>query len=164
MMIRSILAVAAGLLCSAAGLRHGRDLQAVYQRLQRWVELLRHLALLVREGAGSLPDVLIASAGEALLPDAILRRLAEDMRAQPLCRPEELADFSALTEKERAPLQRLMRRLSRGSRESRFQALQDCADEMALLADAARDKAQTDARMWRQLSLLMGACLTLWLI
>lgn len=163
-MIRTVLAIAAGLLCAAAGLRHGRDLQAVCQRLQRWVELLRHLALLVREGAGSLPDVLTAAASESLLPDAILRRLAEDMRAHPLSRPEELADLSALTEKERAPLQRLLHRLSHGSRESRCQAIEGCADEMALMADAVRDKARTDARMWRQLSFLMGACLTLWLI
>ena len=57
-MIRTALAVAAGLLCAAAGWRRGQELCTGCRRQERWAAVMQHLSLLLREGAGSLPEVL----------------------------------------------------------------------------------------------------------
>ena len=163
-MMRTFLAIAAGLLCAAAGFRRGKELQCGGARLSRWVTLLRHLALLMREGAGSLPEVMLTAACEDMLPDRILRALAEGLRTHPLSSPEALLDPSALPPQEQDILLRLASRLGRGSRESRVQAIEGCAEEMALLGASIRQKADTEAAMWRQLGIIGGLCLTLWLI
>lgn len=125
---------------------------------------MQHLSLLLEEGAGSLPEVLDMAAREDALPDRILRSLAAGLRAQPLQTPEELLDLSALPLAEREIILRLLRRLGHGSRESRRQAAALCGEEMRLLASSHRARAETEAKMWRQLGLLSGLCLTLWLI
>ena len=125
---------------------------------------MQHLSLLLAEGAGSLPEVLDMAAREDALPDRLLRTLAERLRAQPLQTPEELLDLSALPLQEQEIILRLLRRLGHGSRESRRQAAELCGEEMRLLASAHRAQAETEAKMWRQLGLLGGLCLTLWLI
>lgn len=125
---------------------------------------MQHLSLLLAEGAGSLPEVLDMAAREDALPDRLLRTLAERLRAQPLQTPEELVDLSALPLQEQEIILRLLRRLGHGSRESRRQAAELCGEEMRLLASAHRAQAETEAKMWRQLGLLGGLCLTLWLI
>lgn len=125
---------------------------------------MRHLSLLLEEGAGSLPEILDMAAREDALPDRLLRALAESLRAQPLKSPEELLDLSALPMQEQEILLRLIRRLGHGSRESRRQAAELCGEEMRLLASSHRAQAETEAKMWRQLGLLGGLCLTLWLL
>ena len=134
------------------------------QRQERWAAVMQHLSLLLAEGAGSLPEVLDMAAREDALPDRLLRTLAERLRAQPLQTPEELLDLSALPLQEQEIILRLLRRLGHGSRESRRQAAELCGEEMRLLASAHRAQAETEAKMWRQLGLLGGLCLTLWLI
>ena len=104
------------------------------------------------------------AAREDALPDRLLRTLAERLRAQPLQTPEALLDLSALPLQEQEIVLRLLRRLGRGSRESRRQAAELCGEEMRLLASSHRARAETEAKMWRQLGLLGGLCLTLWLI
>ncbi|MGN0745818.1 MAG: hypothetical protein ACI4ML_04000 [Aristaeellaceae bacterium] len=163
-MIRTGLAIAAGLLCAAAGWRRGQDMRTCCQRQDRWAALMRHLSLLLAEGAGSLPEVLDMAAREDALPDRLLRSLAEGLRTRPLQTPEELLDLSALPLAEQEILLRLLHRLGHGSRESRCQAVDACGEEMRLLASSHRAQADTEAKMWRQLGLLGGLCLTLWLI
>lgn len=125
---------------------------------------MQHLSLLLEEGAGSLPEVLDMAAREDALPDRLLRTLAGKLRAQPLQTPEALLDLSALPLQEQEIVLRLLRRLGHGSRESRRQAAELCGEEMRLLASSHRVRAETEAKMWRQLGLLGGLCLTLWLI
>ena len=163
-MIRTALAVAAGLLCAAAGWRRGQELCTGCRRQERWAAVMQHLSLLLREGAGSLPEVLDMAAREDALPDRLLQTLAARLRDQPLKTPEELLDLSALPPEEREILLRLLRRLGHGSLESRRQAADMCGEEMRLMASAHRAQAETEAKMWRQLGLLGGLCLTLWLI
>ncbi|MGN1018824.1 MAG: hypothetical protein ACI4O7_00500 [Aristaeellaceae bacterium] len=163
-MIRTVLAIAAGLLCAAAGWRRGQGMRADCLRQERWAAVMRHLSLLLEEGAGSLPEVLEMAAREDALPDRLLRTLADNLRTQPLKAPGELLDLSVLPLEEREIVLRLMRRLGHGSRESRCQAADMCGEEMRLLASSRRVQAETEAKMWRQLGLLGGLCLTLWLL
>ena len=74
-MIRPVLAVFAGLLCGLIGQRQARRLREEGANLRRWEQLLRRLALLLREGTLSLPEALRQSAGEDSAPDQLLRRL-----------------------------------------------------------------------------------------
>ena len=134
------------------------------QRQERWAAVMQHLSLLLEEGAGSLPEVLDMAAREDALPDRLLRTLAGKLRAQPLQTPEALLELSALPLQEQEIVLRLLRRLGHGSRESRRQAAELCGEEMRLLASSHRARAETEAKMWRQLGLLGGLCLTLWLI
>lgn len=163
-MMRAALALMAGLMCMAAGFRQAAALRAADARLRRWTEMVRHLALLLSEGTCTLPEAFTLAASGDGEADRLLRSLAEQMRRQPLkSLPEiwrELRDESP----EAAPLTRMMQRLGRGSLESRQQAAEQAASELELLADQAREKALKDAKMWRTLGALGGACMTIMLL
>ena len=154
----------AGLLCAIMGLRRASGLQGSAARLHRWVQVLEHLALLLSEGALTLPEAFEQAATAPLPPDELLRALAAGLRAQPLA---SLASLYAAQDSpcpERDALTRLMARLGRGSLEARCQAVSQTAQELALLAADARQTADKDAVMWRNLGFIGGACLTLMLL
>lgn len=163
-MIRAVLAVMAGLLCGVIGVRHARRLSGTASRLRRWEELLRHLALLLTEGDASLPEVFEQAASAHEAPDELLCRLARQMREQPMSMLPDLYAACQNICEEDGVLTRLMARLGRGSLESRRQAVEQAAEEIALLSASASAKAATDARMWTTLGWTCGACLTLMLI
>ena len=163
-MTRAALAVMAGLLCALAGLRRSAALQGDAARLRRWVEVLEHLALILAEGVSTLPETFEQAANAPLPPDELLRALAADLRAQPLTPLPQLYASRAQPGPERDVLARLMDRLGRGSLEARCQAVSQTSQELALLAAQARQSADKDAVMWRNLGLIGGACLTLMLL
>lgn len=163
-MIRAMLAVMAGMLCALAGWRRASALKSSATCLRRWQEVLEHLALILSEGASTLPEAFEQAATGALPPDDLLRALAADLRSQPLTPLPALYAAHAAADPGSDALTRLMRRLSRGSLEMRCQAVSQAAEELALLAGQARETADKDATMWRNLGLIGGACLTLMLI
>ena len=163
-MIRAALAVMAGLLCALAGLRRAAALQGDAARLRRWACVLEHLALILAEGASALPEAFEQAATAPLPPDELLRALAADLREQPLIPLPELYAARAQPGPEQDALARLMSRLGRGSLEARCQAVSQSAQELALLAAQARQCADKDAAMWRNLGFIGGACLTLMLL
>ena len=163
-MTRAALAVMAGLLCALAGLRRAGALQAAATRLRRWSDVLEHLALILAEGASTLPEAFEQAATAPLPPDELLRALAADLRSQPLASLSDLYAARAEPGPERDALARLMARLGRGSLEARCQAVSQAAQELSLLAEQARPSADKDAVMWRNLGFIGGACLTLMLL
>ena len=163
-MTRAVLAVMAGMLCALAGWRHAAALRGSAARLRRWTEVLEHLALILSEGASTLPEAFEQAATGDLPPDELLRALAADLRRQPLTPLNELYAIRALTGPEGDALKRLMDRLGRGSLEMRCQAVSQTAEELSLLAVRARENADRDATMWRDLGFIGGACLTLMLL
>ena len=163
-MTRAALAVMAGLLCAAAGLRRAGAIQGTAIRLHRWTQILEHLALILAEGASTLPEAFEQAATDALAPDELLRALARDLRAQPLTPLPTLYAAHAQPGPEQDALARLMQRLGRGSLDMRCQAVSQTAEELALLAGQSRSEADRDASMWRNLGFIGGACLTLMLL
>lgn len=163
-MNRLIPALGAGVSVAMMGLRHSQELHRQCIRLARWASLTRHLALLLQEEAGSLPDVLRMAAQEEGEPDRILQAVAQRMRLQPLFSTVDMPEILRLSSGEQALLLRLFARLTQGSRDSRVQAAQECSVQFAQLSEAASMKHEADAKMWRQLGFLGGACLTLWLM
>ncbi len=163
-MSRAVLAVMAGLLCTLAGMRHASALRGEAARLARWVSLLRHLTLLLREGTLSIPDALCQAAEEGHQPDALLRQLAAALRENPLCTLAEAYRALHPDETETPAVLRLLERLGQGTQESRCLAAEQAADEIGLLAERASAKAQKDARLWQTLGFLGGLCLTMLLL
>ncbi len=162
--VRVLLAIAAGLLCGVMGLRRASALCRDARRLRRLEEMLRHLMLLLREGGGSLPEVLRAAATLPGPPDDTLRALADGLTRDPLADLAELYAGLPIYQPENGVLHRLMPRLARGSVEQRCQAVEQAAAEIALLAVSTREKAEKDAPMHRTLGWVFGACLTLMLL
>ena len=163
-MTRAALAVMAGMLCALAGLRRASALQGTAARLRRWHEVLEHLALILSEGASTLPEAFEQAATAPLPPDELLRALAAGLRRQPLTPLPELYAALAQSGPEQDVLARLMARLARGSLEARCQAVAQAAEELSMLAAQAQASAGKDAVMWRNLGLIGGACLTLMLL
>ena len=163
-MIRPALAVFAGLMCGVIGQRQARRLREEGVNLRRWEQLLRRLALLLREGTLSLPEALRQSAGESSAPDLLLRRLGDEMEQHPLSPLPELYARIAPPGPEAPVLARLMAQLGRGSLDSRCQAAEQAAEETALLARAASERAARDAKLHASLGWTCGACLTILLL
>lgn len=163
-MSRAVLAVMAGLLCALAGAKYAASLKGEATRLSRWVELLRHLSLLLAEGTLSLPMALYTAADSPRPPDALLREMAAILQQVPLTTLE--AAFLQLCPdwKEKALLQRMFARLGHGSRESRQLALEQSAKEFELLAQQASAKAEKDVKLWQTLGFIGGTCLTILLL
>lgn len=163
-MMRTALALMAGLLCMAAGFRQAAALRAADARLRRWTEMARYLALLLSEGTCTLPEAFTLAASGDSEADRLLRTLAQELQRQPLKSLPEI--WRALRDEspEEAPLNRMMQRLGRGSLESRRQAAEQAASELELLSDQAREKSLKDAKMWRTLGALGGACMTIMLL
>ena len=163
-MIRAVLAVTAGLLAGVAGMRQARRLRGDAERLTRWENLLRHLSLILSEGASTLPEAFEQASGEDRAPDKIMRALAQGVRTCPLTPLPDVLKPLNVALPERDALLRMAERVCRGSLVSRCQAVDQTAAEIALMASSARDKAAKDARMWTTLGFVGGACLTLVLI
>ena len=163
-MTRAVLAVMSGLLCALAGWRHAAALRTSAARLHRWTEVLAHLALILSEGASTLPEAFEPAATGDLQPDELLRSLATNLRSQPLTPLSALYAAHALPGAEGDALNRLMNRLGHGSLEMRCHAVSQTAEELSLLAVRARENADRDATMWRNLGFIGGACLTLMLL
>lgn len=160
-MTRPLLAIIAGLICGVMGMRQAQQLKETNLRLHRWEILLQHLCLLLQERSLSLPEAFRQIATQANAADETLRRLADDMQQHPLVALPELYQGDG---PEGPVLSRLMERLSRGSLDSRVQATQQAAQEIALLSASTQQKVQQDARMWVTLGWTCGACLTLLLL
>lgn len=163
-MSRAVLAFMAGLLCALAGVKHASSLKGDAARLNRWVQVLRHLALLVREGSLPIPQALCTAADGSLPPDALLREMAACLQASPLLTLAEVYARCSGPSAERDVLMRMFTRLGRGTKESRSLAAEQSAEEMALLAAAASAKAEKDAKLWQTLGFTGGACLTILLL
>ncbi len=163
-MSRAVLAVMAGLLCALAGMRHAASLKGDAARLHRWVQVLYRLALLLREGTMSIPEALCAAADGGQPPDETLRELARRQSAEPLRTLAEIYRSLCNDAPERELLLRLFGHLGQGGRESRCLAVEQSAEEMGLLARAAAGKAEKDAKLWQQLGIIGGACLTILLL
>lgn len=160
-MMRPLLAIIAGLLCGLLGMRQAQRLRDENIRLHRWEILLQHLCLILQESTLSLPEAFRQAATEHTPADELLRCLAQSMQAHPL---SPLSDLFHGEGPEAPILSRLMARLSHGSLDSRVQAAQQAAQEIALLAASAQTKSQQDAKMWATLGWTCGACLTLMLL
>lgn len=163
-MSRATLAVMAGLLCALAGVRHAASLQGDALRLRRWEQVLRHLELLLREGTLSIPEALCAAADGSLVPDKLLHDMAARLSASPLTSLREAYQACSSLCPEQAVLSRLFDRVGRGTKESRCLAVRQGAEEVALLARAAGERAEKDVKLWRTLGLVGGACLTILLL
>lgn len=147
-----------------AGLRQGASLQQDATRLRRWIEMLRHLALLMEQGLYALPDALEQASIGQMLPDQTLRTLAEGLRHTPLIPLSELISQCAIPEPEQAAIIRMVGRLGRGTLPERTQAVHQAIDELLLLSAQADDRVSRDVKLWRTLGLTGGACLTLLLL
>lgn len=163
-MIRSALAVAAGLLTGVAGMRHARCLRQAAGQLRRWEALLARLALLLSEAAYTLPEALRQAAQQASAPDEWLRALADELVSAHGEEPAMPVLPCPLPAPEAEVMARLLPRLTHGSLAARVQAVSQAQGEMASLAQAAEEVARRDARMWSQLGWLAGACLTILLL
>lgn len=163
-MTRAVFAMMAGLLCALAGVRHAASLKGDAIRLNRWTYLLRHFSLLLKEGSLSIPEALTAAADQSGPADQLLHSLARQIRAHPLQTLAEALDACPGCALEHALLSRLLTRIGHGTKESRCLAVDQAAEEMALLAKSAAEKAEKDARLWQTLGFAGGACLTILLL
>lgn len=163
-MSRAVVAVMAGLLCALAGVKHAASLKGDASRLSRWVQLLRRLALLLREGTMSIPEALCAAADGPHPPDRLLRDVAARVIASPMTTLEDALVQSVGDCLEKDALIRLFTHLGRGSKESRVLALEQSAEELRLLAQTAAEKAEKDAKLWQTLGFTGGICLTILLL
>lgn len=163
-MSRAVIAVMAGLLCTLAGVKHGASLKADAHRLARWCHLLRHLTLLLQEGALSIPEALCTAADGPHPPDKLLHMIAMKLQSSPLMTLAEAFDACAVECPEQELLTRMFARLGQGSKESRVLALEQAAKEMKLLAEAASARAEKDVKLWQTLGFTGGICLTILLL
>lgn len=159
-----MLAIMAGMLCALAGARHAASLKTDADRLSRWVPLLRHLALLLKEGTFSIPEALCAAADDMHAPDKLLRELAARLSSSPLLTPGEAFAQCASDCQEKAVLSRMFQRLGRGSKDSRILAVEQASEEITLLAEAASARAEKDVKLWQTLGVTGGICLTILLM
>ena len=163
-MIRLMLAVMAGLLCGAAGMRKAGEIRRRGAALRRWEALLEHMQLLLEQGALPLPEVFRHAACEDAPQDALLRCLAEGMGREPLVPLTEHYAREALQGQEGEILRRMMEGLSSGTAQSRSLAVSQALREVKWLQGATGEKERLDARMWITLGWTCGACLTILLL
>ncbi len=163
-MTRGVLALMAGLLCALAGVKHAAVLKGDASRMNRWVQVLRHLTLLLKEGVLSIPEVLCSAADGPAQPDRLLRNMAARMQSSPMLTVSEAFREGCPPCPEAELLARMFTRLGRGSQESRRLAVEQSAEEMALMAQNASAKAEKDAKLWQTLGFIGGACLTILLL
>lgn len=163
-MSRTVFAIMAGLFCALAGVKHAASLKGDADRLSRWVQLLTHLSLLLKEGTLSIPEALCTAATNLQLPDRLMQDMAARIQGNPLL---SLADaYRQCSEAcmEHELLTRLFTRLGHGTKENRILAVEQSIAEMRLLASFAAGKAMKDARLWQTLGFTGGICLTILLL
>ncbi len=163
-MTRTVLAIMAGLLCALVGLKYASSLKSEALRLARWVELLRHLSLLLTEGTMPLPQALVTAADAPAPPDKLLRDMAALLQQQPLTTLEAAFLRCCGDWREKPALQRMFARLGRGSRESRLLAVEQAAGELSLMGQQASATAEKDVKLWQTLGFVGGTCLTILLL
>lgn len=163
-MIRAVLAVMAGLLCSLAGLRYASSLSREALRLHRWEQILQHLSLLLRQGQLSIPEALLACADEHTDADRLLREMVQRLREAPLTSLAHAFHHCSSGGAEQALLARMFTHLGHGMLENRCRAVEQAADEMQLIAQSAAQKADKDVKLWQTLGLIGGLCLTILLL
>lgn len=163
-MSRGILALMAGLLCVLAGMKYASALKGDASRLSRWVQVLTHLSLLLREGALSIPEAMCAAADSTHPPDRLLREMAGKLTSTPMLSLSDAFKACSGDCAERDVLTRMFTRLGHGTKDSRCHALEQATEEMRLLAQNASVKAEKDAKLWQTLGFTGGACLTILLL
>lgn len=163
-MTRGVLALMSGLLCALAGMKHAAVLKSDAARMSRWVQLLRHLSLLLKEGLLSIPEALCTAADAQSQPDRLLRNMATRMHASPMLTAAEAFQQGCPPCPELSVLTRMFHRIGRGTQESRRLAVEQSAEEMTLLAQHAAAKAEKDAKLWQTLGFIGGTCLTILLL
>ncbi len=163
-MTRAVLALMAGLLCALAGAKYAANLKGEATRLSRWVELLRHLALLLEEGTLPLPQALCTAADSSRPPDALLREISAIMQEEPLVTLEQAFLRCCSDWHEKPLLQRMFSRLGHGSKNNRQLAVEQSAREMEQLAQQASARAEKDVKLWQTLGFIGGTCLTILLL
>lgn len=163
-MIRMVLAVMAGLLCTLAGFRYAGSLRADASRLSRWHRVLERLALLLKERAHALPEALLLAADGHMLPDKLLQAAARAVQQSPLTPLAEAFCAACGQLPERGCIARLCDGLCRGSLESRLLAIEHCLGELSLMQQEAAQRADKDARLWQTLGMIGGVCITIMLI
>ena len=163
-MSRGVLALMAGLLCALAGAKYAASLKGEASRLNRWVELLRHLALLLEEGTLPLPQALCTAADSSHAPDELLRDMAALIQQAPLTTPEAAFLHFCGSWQEKPLLQRMFARIGRGTKENRCLAVEQSARELDQLAQRASARAEKDVKLWQTLGFIGGTCLTILLL
>lgn len=163
-MSRAVIAIMAGLLCALAGVKHAASLKADAVRLARWVQVLPHLALLLKEGTMSIPEALCAAANRPDAPDRLLREVAGKASAEPMLSLSDAYAQCGGDCPEADALSRMFARLGRGTKENRCLAVTQAAEELRLLSQAASDRAEKDAKLWQTLGFVGGSCLTIMLL
>ena len=163
-MIRAVLAVMAGLLCGLAGMKHASSLSQEAARLHRWVQVLQHLSLHLRQGMLSIPDALLACADGQTAADRLLREMVQRIQREPLLPLVEAFSRCSANETEQPLLKRMFTHLGHGLQENRRMAVEHAATEMQLLAEQSAAKAEKDVKLWQTLGLIAGLCLTILLL
>lgn len=162
--MQSAFAVTAGLICALAGMRHAAALRGDAQLLQRWTEIAERLALLLEEQSVPLPEVFRIAADAETAADKLLRRIADDMTANPLTSTAQSFEAHCGNCLQEDALLRMFSRLGRGSVQTRCAACRQSAAFLAQEAAKAHAQSEKDAKMWRTLGWTGGICLTLMLI
>ena len=162
--MRSLLAIAAGLLCALSGWRIAASLRQEARDLRRWSDLLARLTLIIGQATLPLPEALRAACDMPLAPDKFLQAVAGHMAAHPLATPEEAFCAVCPACPGHDALRRMFSRLGRGDAESLSLACQQAGSELSLLASAAEKRASADAKLLHTLGWTAGACLTLLLL
>ena len=163
-MIRTALALLAGLLAGLTGMRYAAGLRRESLRLKRWDTLLSRLSLMMEEQAYTLPEALRRAADQPGEADALLLRVAAALESDRLA---SLSTLTALVDSalpEAAVITRLLETLGTGTLDMRMHGLSHAREELRHLSDAAAESFAKDAKMWSQLGWIGGACLVVLLV
>lgn len=133
-------------------------------RLRRWVQLLSHLALLLRQGLMSIPEALLSCADRHTDADRLLQAMVNLLQKEPMLSLAEAFSQCCSGSNEQPVLSRMFKHLGHGLQENRCQAVQQATEEMRMLADQAASRAEKDVRLWQTLGLIGGLCLTILLL
>ncbi len=160
-MTRLLMPLCAAMLCTLCGLRLSAGLHRETQRLMRWGTLLAHCRILMASCAYSLPEVFKLAATEQTAADELLRTMAQGLENQRTASPGTLAEQLCPPCPERDAILRLMHAIGHGSLESRLLALDSTKEELALLHQQSRKRAEKDGKLYQTLGWVGGLCLML---
>ena len=169
-MLRTWLALGAGICCGAIGMRRAALLGRREKELRRWLETLQRLSLLLEESASTLPRAFRQAALHAGTAGDSLRATAERLEHEPgLTAAQAFArcgmkalDWATAEEKEQ--LADMMSGLGRGSLSMRRQAVDHAAAWVDLHLRSAEEKRRKDGKLSVTLGWTAGACLLLLLL
>ncbi len=132
--------------------------------MRRWGALLERLAVILNGQGASLPEALCAASDGNTGPDGVLRGMAEQLQAAPMCSLQGAFEAACPDWPERAALTRMFASLGRGPLQGRMLALQQGIGELSLLGESAKMRADKDAKLFQTLGWTGGACLTIFLL